>query len=106
MARTKRRTNRDLIIQYCGYVEELDNWDRNRWPGKDDNAVYARRVNDFTSDKRSGVYGIARWWRRQHWTLPLRRDGRREILRCLQIGSWDNHLSTRLGGDLRHGYYW
>lgn len=106
MSRTRRRNNRDIIRQHCGRREDIDRWDRERWPGRDDDHVYARRINDFIRDHHSGIYGIPRWWRRQHWTQPLRRDGKRELYRCLQLGSWDDHLPTCLGGDLRHGYYW
>lgn len=107
MARTLRRNNRNIIRMHCGTKDELDDWDRKRWPGKNDDEVYLRRVREFTSDHSRGMYGVPRWFRRMQWTGPMRRHGRREIIRCLQKGSWDDHLPPyKKGDDGRYGYYW
>ena len=106
MSRTRRRTNRELILLHCGRKEDLDDWDRERFAGRDDDQVYAKRVHRFTGDTKSDIHSYPRWFRWVHWVKPTRIQNRMEIHRCLKNGSWDDHLTPRFGGDARHGYYW
>lgn len=52
---------------------------------------YLTKVTDYTRDRRSGCYGVPRWFRNE-FTREERHQQRSEIHRCLKNDEWDDFL--------------
>lgn len=105
MSRTYRRNNKDSIRGFLGTVENVDSWDRRRFPGKTDEEVYQRRVAWYRGDNHSNRWNAASWWRRIHYNVPSRRRMQHELHRCIRANEWDDHLTLEPRGA-RSWWWW
>lgn len=107
MSRTYRRNKKDLIRLHIGgndfYGQPYHPWKFRHLPLEEARIRAARR---FTADNHSGQYHVCRWWRKLYYVDPERRGAKVEIRRCLDQGSFDDHLDPRLRGAASQWHWW
>ena len=106
MSRTFRRLVPRLIDDYCGRINNIDERDLIRYRASSPKHAMARKFHRFTRDRRRGLFGVPRWYRRLHFTKPGRAIDTTEIRRCLLQGSFDDHLVRREPRSAWFRYHW
>jgi hypothetical protein len=107
MSRTYRRLERHLINGEVYRPEGYYPWDFERYQTDDPVVVCVRKFYHFIGDmgSREMPYGIPRWFHRKTGVERTRLLNRQEIYRCLNQGSWDDHLAYNAHVNPKASWY-
>lgn len=106
MSRTIRRKNKQLERRYLGPIEDVGEYDRKRWQGRDIEQTYAKMRARYHRCRPSGVWGSStHYWRRTYYNVPERRL---ETLLChlVQRGITDDVVMPGRRRGANASYLW